>query len=669
MRASVIVTSDSCAEKPEQDTSGEYVRDHLEQSKIFDSITKFIVADELSEIKSIVASELKNQESALIITVGGTGLCPRDVTPEATSSFYDRYCYGIQHALLNHSLKCSPYAALSRLTSGVSGQCLIVNLPGKLKACQELMPVLDGLLKHALEQIRFAPESYTKTHLEMKKLQVLDKPDALPLPVPKSDQLQQSKRNMMLDFNMALSLIQFNACNLTLDTQNVSLIDETQGSLILSRRHKSLVQVPPYSVSMVDGYVVSTRNEWTDNINLGGSFRASIVDAGDFFTTPYDLISDTLRRKVKTICYKVNTGEKVPELGGFLVVPVEDAKPVRHKFVDLTVRLRSEESLSDPSLLHVRKVGSDLSTKSYIEKGASIGPAETGVLLSMGYKSVEVFKIPHIAILSTGDELLEAEQDIKPVDINDIIAREKEYLLTEVGPSSVIDVNGPILSKLLKKSGYSTKLFGPIADVSCTVRDTIADILQHYDVLVVTGGASMGDKDHVKPVLESLGAQFYFHKLNIKPGKPAGFAALKIDDRNKFVFTLPGNPVSAYITTVLLVIPFMKSVINYNIGLGRPSMIVNNLTLDSIGFMVTVVVSELIGEPYTFDGRLEFVRAKRFASSGTGDATIPVSIDLNQQSSRLMSLLNCYCLIMIDPNLKGSKFQVGQTYPALRLEI
>ncbi len=155
--AAVLVTSDRIHAGQEQDRSGHAAAEELEA---FAEVTEVrIVPDE----RGAIASALRRWSDAgidLILTVGGTGLSPRDVTPEATLEVVDRRAPGIGTALLVKGLASTPKAMLSRAVAGIRGQTLIVNLPGSTRAVRELVPYLLEVLPHALEVIRGVPEEY-----------------------------------------------------------------------------------------------------------------------------------------------------------------------------------------------------------------------------------------------------------------------------------------------------------------------------------------------------------------------------------------------------------------------------------------------------------------------------------------------------------------------------
>ena len=153
MRAGVLTISDKASKGERVDTSGAAIAELL--GTIDASIERTdVVPDEAPQISDTLRSWADSGEIDLIITTGGTGLSPRDVTPEATAEVIERPAPGLGELMRSEGLKHTPMAALSRGVAGVRGRCLIVNLPGSEKGVREsLMAVID-MLPHAVEILR-----------------------------------------------------------------------------------------------------------------------------------------------------------------------------------------------------------------------------------------------------------------------------------------------------------------------------------------------------------------------------------------------------------------------------------------------------------------------------------------------------------------------------------
>jgi len=151
--AAVIVCSDKGAKGLREDTSGEYIKEFLENKK-FDVLPKEIITDDTETIKKKLLYYSDDLEVDLIITTGGTGFSPRDNTPEATKEVILREVPGIGEMLRSESYKVTPRAYLSRGISGIRNRTLIINLPGSLKAVKENLSYLGDVLDHGLKILK-----------------------------------------------------------------------------------------------------------------------------------------------------------------------------------------------------------------------------------------------------------------------------------------------------------------------------------------------------------------------------------------------------------------------------------------------------------------------------------------------------------------------------------
>jgi molybdopterin molybdotransferase len=166
-----------------------------------------------------------------------------------------------------------------------------------------------------------------------------------------------------------------------------------------------------------------------------------------------------------------------------------------------------------------------------VKAGKRITPAVAAVLASFGYAQVTVSRRPRVALLSTGTELVEVEQ--------------------EPGPSQIRNSNTYSLAGYTEAAGAEVITSGIVRDDFDATRDAIAEGLAKADVVMLSGGVSMGDYDLVKPALLELGAEIFVEKVAMHPGKPTVFA--KIGD--KVIFGLPGNPVSVAVSFHLFARP------------------------------------------------------------------------------------------------------------------
>lgn len=184
---------------------------------------------------------------------------------------------------------------------------------------------------------------------------------------------------------------------------------------------------------------------------------------------------------------------------------------------------------------NIRRAGEDMLAGAVaLPAGCLLGPAQIGVAISAGAASVRCARRPTVSIVNTGDELAPAGHALRRGQVH--------------------DSNGPTLAALARTGGAEVLSVAVAADSPAATRAAIEAALA-ADVVVLSGGVSVGPHDHVKPALEDLGVRELFWGLALKPGKPTWFGA----QGERLVFGLPGNPVSAYVTFVLFVRPALRA--------------------------------------------------------------------------------------------------------------
>lgn len=157
MKIGIVCVSDRCSQGVYEDKSGPAISEMI--NSIADEIIYRIVPDEETEISETLIDLSDNQKADVVLTTGGTGFAPRDVTPEATEAVIQRRTPGISEAIRQRSLCITPNAMLSRATSGIRGKTLIINLPGSPKAVRESLEVIIPVLKHAVETMSGVTQS------------------------------------------------------------------------------------------------------------------------------------------------------------------------------------------------------------------------------------------------------------------------------------------------------------------------------------------------------------------------------------------------------------------------------------------------------------------------------------------------------------------------------
>ncbi|MBM3404549.1 MAG: molybdopterin molybdotransferase MoeA [Bacteroidetes bacterium] len=219
-------------------------------------------------------------------------------------------------------------------------------------------------------------------------------------------------------------------------------------------------------------------------------------------------------------CARIMTGAMVPE-GADCVVMIEDTEEQPGGNIRCT---------TDKVSQNIRNRAEDLIKGTLVlKKGSLIRPQEIALLATVGAVNPLVFRQPVIGIASTGDELVEPDKT--------------------PGISQIRDSNGMQLLAQMEQMGIRAKFLGILPDVREKIRKAIEISLHGSDILILSGGVSMGDFDHIPEVMKDLGMQILFKSLAIQPGRPTVLAR----KGNQFVWGLPGNPVSAFVLFELLV--------------------------------------------------------------------------------------------------------------------
>ncbi|XP_014905000.1 gephyrin b isoform X5 [Poecilia latipinna] len=750
IRVGVLTVSDSCFRNLAEDRSGINLKDLVHDPSLLGGmiVAYKIVPDEIDEIKETLVDWCDEKELNLILTTGGTGFAPRDVTPEATKEVIEREAPGMSLAMLMGSLNVTPLGMLSRPVCGIRGKTLIINLPGSKKGSQECFQFILPALPHAIDLLRDAvvkvkevvdeledlpspppplsppPNSSPHRQTEDKGVQCEEEdeekkdsgvastedsssshitsasitakiPDSIisrgvqvlprdaaslsttpsespraqatsrlstaSCPTPKAsrrefrahldevitlksrystlDQLHcrlevlkddrrrtfssrvqsrcSSKENILRSSHSAVDITKvarrhrMSPFPLTsMDKAFITVLEMTAvlGTEIINYRDgmgRVLAQdvyakdnLPPFPASVKDGYAVRAADGPGDRFIIGES------QAGEQPT--HTVMPGQVMR--------VTTGAPIP-CGADAVVQVEDTELLRES-EDGTEELEVRILVQARPGQDIRPIGHDIKRgECVLAKGTHMGPSEIGLLATVGVTEVEVQKFPVVAIMSTGNELLNPEDDLHPGKIR--------------------DSNRSTLLATIQEHGYPTINLGIVGDnfMPCSPDDLLNALnegISRADVIITSGGVSMGEKDYLKQVLDiDLHAQIHFGRVFMKPGLPTTFATLDIDGARKLIFALPGrNPVSAVVTCNLFVIPALRKM--QGILDPRPTIIKARLSCD-----------------VKLDPRPEYHRC---ILTWHHQEPLPWAQSTgNQVSSRLMSMRSANGLLMLPP--------------------
>ncbi|XP_075940735.1 gephyrin b isoform X3 [Anarhichas minor] len=720
IRVGVLTVSDSCFRNLAEDRSGVNLKDLIHDPSLLGGmITAYkIVPDELDEIKETLVDWCDEKELNLILTTGGTGFAPRDVTPEATKEVIEREAPGMSLAMLMGSLNVTPLGMLSRPVCGIRGKTLIINLPGSKKGSQECFQFILPALPHAIDLLRDAvvkvkeaadeledlpspppplspplnsspcchtedkgvqceeedeekkdsgvastedssssqitaasiaakiPDSIisrgvqvlprdtaslSTTPSESPRAQATSRLSTASCPTPKkirrpdesSYGLKEnigdikvqsrcsSKENILRSSHSAVDITKvarrhrMSPFPLTsMDKAFITVLEMTAvlGTEIINYRDgmgRVLAQdvyakdnLPPFPASVKDGYAVRAADGPGDRFIIGES------QAGEQPT--HTVMPGQVMR--------VTTGAPIP-CGADAVVQVEDTELLRES-EDGTEELEVRILVQARPGQDIRPIGHDIKRgECVLAKGTHMGPSEIGLLATVGVTEVEVQKFPVVAVMSTGNELLNPEDDLHPGKIR--------------------DSNRSTLLATIQEHGYPTINLGIVGDNPDDLLNALNEGISRADVIITSGGVSMGEKDYLKQVLDiDLHAQIHFGRVFMKPGLPTTFATLDMDGARKLIFALPGNPVSAVVTCNLFVIPALRKM--QGILDPRPTIIKARLSCD-----------------VKLDPRPEYHRC---ILTWHHQEPLPWAQSTgNQVSSRLMSMRSANGLLMLPP--------------------
>lgn len=350
----------------------------------------------------------------------------------------------------------------------------------------------------------------------------------------------------------------------------------------------SQVNLPTFSQSAVDGYALCFHDENAkDSILQNQTFEViGEIRAG----------SDQQFQLHHGQAVRIFTGGKVPE--NTTTVARQEIVQANHSSITITEPLRADAD--------IRHVGEEVSIGQLLaERGQYLNVGAIAALSMAGVFDVSVFKRPKIAVLITGDEVATSSSDLS----------------MDAG-SKVFDANGPLLQAWCQSNHFQVDILH-IADEEEVVNDTFDRLKTQYDVLITTGGVSVGDYDYVRPCALNNGFAQHFWKVKQKPGKPLFFASFNNEDHRCYLLGLPGNPAAVYICMQV----YGKLLLNALQG--------NSNTLQWFSATLT--------QPIKADQRERFIRMVTEFDQGR----LMVQPLAKQQSHMLSNLMQANCLVRV----------------------
>jgi molybdopterin molybdotransferase len=394
-------------------------------------------------------------------------------------------------------------------------------------------------------------------------------------------------KHFTVSFEEALNIVLSSVS--PLGWENISIM-EANGR-VLYEDIISNIMIPATDDSAMDGYAVIADN--TRGASKAEPVKLEIIgerQAGGPISG---------KRLSKGTAIKIMTGAPIPA-GADSVIPFEDTEE-EAGYVKIIREVVKEEN--------VRFAGENIKKGDIVlEKGERLKSANIGILASLNLKFIQVYRQPAVSIISTGNELAEIGDNIKP---GQIINSSAYALYSEIQKYSAIPRNIGI------------------------AKDTIEDTRQKFeealksDVIISTGGVSMGNYDFVKDIYSDLGIEILFGRINVKPGRPTTFGKKE----NKMFFGLPGNPVATLSSFIQFVRPALLKLMGAK-KINKP--------------VVSAIIKEDISKQ---SGKVNLMRG----IFTINDNQFFVSTTGNQNSSILRSMSDANCLIVLPENIENIK--------------
>lgn len=362
----------------------------------------------------------------------------------------------------------------------------------------------------------------------------------------------------------------------------------------------SEVDLPTFSQSAVDGYAICSSSE-----NLQDSVFEVIgeIKAG----------SELDHQLLQGQAIRIFTGGKIPT-GTTHVARQEIVKIESNNKIRLVEHIQQQAD--------IRFAGEEIQLGQKIaECGQKINIGALAALSMIGVRSIAVYRLPKVAVLVTGDEVAETPEDLKA--------------------GKVFDANGPLLKAWFEDYGIEVNILH-IADESQRVTQCFNQLKQQYDVIITTGGVSVGDYDFVRPCSFDAGFEQIFWKVKQKPGKPLFFAQYIEDEHRCFLLGLPGNPAAVYVCMQIYGKVLLDALQNQD---------------QSINWFGGTLTHELKS-----DARERFLRMQAYYEHGQ----LKLKSLAKQQSHMLSNLMQANCLVRVPAN---TKLEIGQELTGVFITI
>jgi molybdopterin molybdotransferase len=360
------------------------------------------------------------------------------------------------------------------------------------------------------------------------------------------------------------------------------------------------VDLPTFSQSAVDGYAICSSSE-----NLQDSVFEVIgeIKAG----------SELDHQLLQGQAIRIFTGGKIPT-GTTHVARQEIVKIESNNKIRLVEHIQQQAD--------IRFAGEEIQLGQKIaECGQKINIGALAALSMIGVRSIAVYRLPKVAVLVTGDEVAETPEDLKA--------------------GKVFDANGPLLKAWFEDYGIQVNILH-IADESQRVTQCFNQLKQQYDVIITTGGVSVGDYDFVRPCSFEAGFEQIFWKVKQKPGKPLFFAQYIEDEHRCFLLGLPGNPAAVYVCMQIYGKVLLDALQNQD---------------QSINWFSGTLTHELKS-----DARERFLRMQAYYEHGQ----LKLKSLAKQQSHMLSNLMQANCLVRVPAN---TKLEIGQELTGVFITI